>query len=269
MLDHYELPAELFELFLDQDFRAYSAGRWQDGDTLEIAQGRNQAGIILALNIAPSSAVLDVGCGWGALAQACHGVRRYVGLSPSAAQIAYIRQRFPDAELWQASWQHFKPLWGSIDAVVANEVIEHIPPQDYHRFFEYAADCSTASARLYLQTTLVRRPPRTRSERLDAAFILLRVFPGSTLADLASLEKATSGIYRPESIADPSFSTEDYLLTLHAWHSRLYDSRYDCVHQFGLETYKFFDRYFLACIHLFESEVVTLMRATLTKRSIR
>lgn len=273
---HYDTSPELFELFLDRRFRAYSAGRWLPGDNLETAQNRNLSAIIISLNITPATAVLDIGCGWGALATACVGnvgVRRYVGLTPSPAQIGYIKTQLNGgAELYETTWQDFPSPRDQFDAVVALESVEHIASLPtrrngdvtaYHRFFDFSAQCSTAAARLYVQTSVTRRPPRTRSERADVRFILFNVFPGSALADLETLKRSSDRVYALER---SSWGAADYLMTLHAWNSRLQAVRSVFAGRFGQDAYDFYEQYLATCIRLFDSGVVELLRAQFAKK---
>lgn len=275
---HYDRPPELFALFLDRDFMAYSAGRWQPGDALEQAEARNLRAIAQALKITPQSAVLDVGCGWGALSRLCVrdiGVKRYVGLTPSPVQIRHVDACIEGrGELCETLWQSFAAEPGRFDAVVALESIEHFGApggrrtgaamEAYRRFFDFASGCSTPAARLYVQTSAARRLPRTRAEMIDVRFLLEEVFNGSRLADLELIEEASAGIYAAE---DLSWGAEDYLKTLRAWHERLMREKEACIARFGADNFAFFDRYFSACIRLFESGIVDLLRCVYVKSS--
>ncbi len=275
---HYDRPPELFALFLDREFMAYSAGRWQPGDELEAAEGRNLRAIASALALDQRSAVLDVGCGWGSLAKLCVreiGVGRYVGLTPSPVQIAHVAKTLAGkGELHETLWQDFAYTPACFDAVVALESIEHFGApggrrsgralEEYRRFFTFSASCSTPAARLYVQTSAARRLPRTRDELVDVRFLLEDVFGGSRLADLELIQKASEGLYAAETL---SWAADDYLKTLRAWHQRLVSRKEACVAIFGAEHYAFFDRYFSACIRLFERGVVDLLRAVYVKVS--
>ena len=65
---HYDLSDDLYSLFLDPK-KQYSCGYFiNENDTLEDAQNNKIQHIIKKLNIKPNQKVLDIGCGWGALA---------------------------------------------------------------------------------------------------------------------------------------------------------------------------------------------------------
>lgn len=273
---HYDTDPGLFELFLDESYRAYSAGRWHPGDTLEQAQARNLASIIAALGIDQGRAVLDVGCGWGAFSRACAASNpgiRYTGLSPSPVQIDYINSLAPlEGSLHPLSWREYEAAPAGFDAVVALESMEHFASlesrrsggafDEYRGFFSFAAYCSKPGARLFVQSSLVRRLPRSRSELADIRFILNRVFRGSALADLDALKAASAGIYRIETM---EWCAQDYIHTLAAWRARLNMRRAREQRPFKANVIDFFDDYLSACIRLFEAGVVDLMRMVLVK----
>jgi cyclopropane-fatty-acyl-phospholipid synthase len=64
---HYDLSAELYDLFLDTD-KQYSCAYFRHPDmSLEDAQVAKKAHIAAKLQIEPGMRVLDIGCGWGGM----------------------------------------------------------------------------------------------------------------------------------------------------------------------------------------------------------
>ena len=95
---HYDVGNEFYRLWLDEDMN-YSCALWEgeqkDGD-LARAQLRKLTYHVEGANAKGKSAVLDIGCGWGALLHQLtqvHGVKRAVGLTLSEAQAQWIRER--------------------------------------------------------------------------------------------------------------------------------------------------------------------------------
>ncbi|WP_199442852.1 SAM-dependent methyltransferase [Umezawaea beigongshangensis] len=93
---HYELPPEIFRLFLDSRMK-YSCGLFRDRDaTLEQAQLDKLTWVVEdQLKLRPGQRLLDVGCGWGSLtlfAAQHHGVR-VVGVTPSTPQRDHVLAR--------------------------------------------------------------------------------------------------------------------------------------------------------------------------------
>jgi cyclopropane-fatty-acyl-phospholipid synthase len=94
--EHYDLGNDLFSRMLDP-FMQYSCGYWKEADTLEQAQRDKLQLICQKLQLEPGMRVLDIGCGWGGLAQFMaqnYGVT-VVGVTISAEQqkMAQARSR--------------------------------------------------------------------------------------------------------------------------------------------------------------------------------
>ena len=63
---HYELPAEFFELVLGPRLK-YSSCLWEPGDTLAAAEERMRALACERAQVEDGMTLLDLGCGWGSL----------------------------------------------------------------------------------------------------------------------------------------------------------------------------------------------------------
>jgi protein-L-isoaspartate O-methyltransferase len=85
--EHYDIGNDLFRAMLDP-YMQYSCGYWKEADTLEQAQRDKLQLICQKLQLEPGMRVLDIGCGWGGLAQFMaqnYGVT-VVGVTISAEQ---------------------------------------------------------------------------------------------------------------------------------------------------------------------------------------
>jgi cyclopropane-fatty-acyl-phospholipid synthase len=94
---HYDVDSRIYEMILDPEM-LYTCAFFEDGnETLQAAQGKKLAAAISRMILAEGPAkVLDIGCGWGAMARAV--VRRYphaevCGLSISKNQIDWAAKR--------------------------------------------------------------------------------------------------------------------------------------------------------------------------------
>jgi len=131
---HYELPAELFGIYLDQRLK-YSSGLYTDEHTdLDQAQTNKLHFVARRLGLTGGERLLDVGCGWGSLIlfMAQEYGCRATGVTPSRPQAEYIRaqaQRAGVAELITLERGSFTDVEvaGEFDAVTMLGSIVHMP----------------------------------------------------------------------------------------------------------------------------------------------
>ncbi len=93
---HYDLGNAFYELWLDDTMNYSSA--WFDGDLTQPMQQAQQAKVRRALRMArvqPGDRVLEIGCGWGALAEmaATEFKASITGVTLSTEQLAFARAR--------------------------------------------------------------------------------------------------------------------------------------------------------------------------------
>ena len=92
---HYNLGNEFYQKMLDPTMN-YSCGYWKKASHLEEAQLHKMELICQKLKLSPGMRLLDIGCGWGALAQYAaqnHGVR--VLAKATLGEIPFVRQTLP------------------------------------------------------------------------------------------------------------------------------------------------------------------------------
>jgi cyclopropane-fatty-acyl-phospholipid synthase len=179
---HYDLPPELFALFLDENLK-YSVGLFQsDADTLEEAQARKLEFIRAQLRVGPRARVLDAGCGWGSLVLhlAQHDCESF-GITPSPQQADFVEGRARRAGLADRVHIHrgvFEGseesdlMKGSFDAVTFVGSIVHMP--DKAAVLRRAHRMLRHHGRLYLSETCFRSARRYRQFASGAEFGFIR-----------------------------------------------------------------------------------------------
>ena len=130
MVDHYDLGNDFYEEWLD-DSMTYSSAIFDPGDDLEAAQRRKYERLVELGGIRPGDTVLDIGCGWGALAEylATELGCRVTAVTISAEQHAFVTQRIKQAgvdDLVSVRLEDFREVEGVFDRVVSVEMIESI-----------------------------------------------------------------------------------------------------------------------------------------------
>ncbi|MCF3134319.1 SAM-dependent methyltransferase [Streptomyces olivochromogenes] len=222
---HYDVGNDFYGIVLGPSM-VYSCAYWEDGGTLEDAQRDKLELICRKLGLTPGQRLLDVGCGWGAMA--VHAAREHgvgvVGVTLSQEQAAYARKRVADeglADRVEIRVQDYRDVRdGPYDAVSSIGMAEHVGAE---RYLEYATDLYgllKPGGRL-LNHQIARRPQSDETTYQVDDFIDAYVFPDGELAPLGTtvtqLERAGFEVRDVESIR------EHYALTLRRWVTRLED----------------------------------------------
>jgi len=210
---HYDIGNDLYERMLDKRM-IYSCGYWRYVDDLDAAQEAKLELICAKLGLEPGMRLLDIGCGWGGLAQYAaerHGVR-VTGISPAIEQVKVATRRCAglDVEIRQCD---FRELTGRYDRIVSVGMLEHVGPKNYAEFFDVNARLLTADG-IALHHLIGSNTPRQNTD----AWFDRYIFPGGVVPSLDQLARATQGRW---AIEDVHNFGPDYDRTLMAWHANV------------------------------------------------
>jgi cyclopropane-fatty-acyl-phospholipid synthase len=150
---HYDLGNDFYAQWLDPAM-VYSSARFDDAaTTLTEAQARKLDAI--AARVAGAKSVLEVGCGWGALAARLAGQGMAVtAISLSVEQLGWARAHQPASIDFRH--QDYRDVGGQFDAVVSVEMVEAVGQEYWPAFFDSIARCLKPGGRAAIQYIAIR-----------------------------------------------------------------------------------------------------------------
>jgi cyclopropane-fatty-acyl-phospholipid synthase len=186
--------------------------------TLEEAQTEKQNRIMALLDLKPGMRVLEIGCGWGGLAERLAreaGVRvTGITLSPSQLVTAQARLSGTDADM---RLQDYRDVRGRFDRIVSIEMLEAVGAAYWPAYFDRLRDCLKPGGIAVLQViSIAEERFETYCRRPD--FIQRHIFPGGMLptVEIMRREIERAGL----SLRSLERFGESYALTLNTWRSR-------------------------------------------------
>ena len=213
---HYDLGNDFYAAWLGE-VMAYSSAMFGTPDvlqTLEQAQRAKISAIANHAKIGAGDTVLEVGCGWGAQAEALadHGAA-VTGISLSDEQLAYCRLHDKAARIDYRK-QDYRDVTGQFDAVVSVEMVEAVGQEYWPDFFDCLARCLKPGGRAVIQYISIR-DDLFDAYAASADFIQAYIFPGGMLVRESEFKRlaAQRGLEWTDQV---NFGL-DYAETLRLW----------------------------------------------------
>ena len=240
---HYDLGNAFYRLWLDEGMNYSSALFEDDGRSLAEGQRRKVERIGELLAPVPGARVLEIGCGWGAMAHhlaTAHGSRVH-GISLSNEQLAWAREhhsvaagggeaspaRIPPGST-EFRHRDYRLVEGRYDHVVSIEMFEAVGERYWPTYFERLGELVEEGGTAVLQVITILEE-RFETYRASPDFIQRYIFPGGMLPSkthLAELaDEAGFDVERTE-----WFGTS-YARTLELWRERFEQASREVVAQ--------------------------------------
>ncbi|MHB9034192.1 MAG: class I SAM-dependent methyltransferase [Anaerolineae bacterium] len=220
---HYNVSNEFYALFLDPQM-VYSCAYFKSADKdLAAAQEDKLDYICRKLRLRPGQRLLDIGCGWGALA--LHAAAKYgvdaTGITLSQPQVDLANERIRQAglsERCRVLLQDYRelPADGSYDALVSVGMFEHVGAALLPAYFKQAYDLLKPGG-VFLNHGIAMRGSDTAGR--IKGFSESYVFPDGELAPLHTTLTCAEKVFFE--VRDVESLREHYMLTLRRWVRRL------------------------------------------------
>ena len=216
---HYDLGNDFYKLWLDPSMTYSSALYASPKQSLEDAQDNKLARIMDLLALKGGESVLEIGCGWGRLAERLTTERNahVTGLTLSPSQLAGARERIAKAgaeDKADLRLQDYRDVTEKFDRVVSIEMIEAVGEKYWPAYFGKIAEVLKPGGRAVLQVITIANE-RFEFYRKHADFIQRHIFPGGMLPSPAvMLEEISRAGMKFTSLENFG---ESYARTLNEW----------------------------------------------------
>ncbi len=180
---HYDLGNDFYSLWLDDNMH-YSSGLFINPDnvieSLEAAQRRKVDAILDRLDLRDGDNLLEIGCGWGGLAEQAMERRAiaYSGLTLSAEQADYARDRLGSGA--QILLTDYRDVRGQYDAIASVEMVEAVGQAYWPAYLDAIHRLLRPGGRAAVQYILIDDAIFENYAR-SADFIQTYIFPGGML----------------------------------------------------------------------------------------
>lgn len=192
---HYDVSNDFYAAWLDPNL-VYSCAYFEHGDEdLASAQLNKIDHILRKIDVRPGQRLLDIGCGWGALAMraAQQFGARSVGITLSENQAQLARERVAQAGLdrqVEIRLQDYRDIDGQFDRITSVGMFEHVGVQHLPDYFRKIG-ALLAPGGVVMNHGITTTDVDARATPYGGgAFIDQYVFPHGELAHLSTVIKA-------------------------------------------------------------------------------
>ena len=265
---HYDVSNDFYAAWLDPNM-VYSCAYFEEGsEDLATAQVRKIDHILRKIDVRPGQSLLDIGCGWGALAirAAQHFGARCVGITLSENQAALARERVAQAGLdkqVEIRLQDYRDVEGQFDRITSVGMFEHVGVQHLPEYFA-KIDSLLAPGGVVMNHGITTTDVDGRSTPYGGGeFIDQYVFPHGELAHLSAVVKAMQqgGL----EVRDVENLRRHYARTCALW-TENFESRFDAIGQLtDARRQRIWHVYLAGCAYAFAHDWISLYQIVGTK----
>ncbi|KTD19260.1 cyclopropane fatty acid synthase [Legionella lansingensis] len=207
---HYDLGNDLFKAMLDRNMN-YTCAYWKNADTLDEAQVAKLELTCKKLLLSPGLRLLDIGCGWGALAK--HAAENYgvyvVGITISKQQYEFAKEQCKKLPI-EIRFQDYRDVTEKFDRICSLGMFEHVGYLNYREYMQIINRCLNDDG-LFLLHTIGGNESTTHA----MPWITKYIFPNSMIPSIAQIGTATEKLLIMEDWQNLGM---DYYKTLMVWH---------------------------------------------------
>lgn len=269
IISHYDVGNDLYTKMLGPTMQYTCAYYAHPGiTTLNHAQRTKMALIAHKLDLQPGMTVLDIGCGFGAMAYYLadvHGVSVVgVTLSPSQVELAHAQFAHPRVDIRIQDYRDVEAEFGpaAFDRVYSIGMFEHVGHKNYNTYFNTCHRLLRPNGVMLLHTIATRSRETSHHD-----FIHTYIFPGSELPCLQHIAELSA--YDQWHLEDLHNFGRSYAKTLRAWRANLGDWEGLSPRKYPKRFRRMWDIYLHGCAAHFELRNIFLLQLVFTKQGER
>lgn len=243
---HYDVGNDFYVTFLKDPLHAYSCGIWKDKNTTLSQAQYNKVNIIIdKMNVNPNSNILDIGCGWGKIAEyvADKTKSHVTGITVSDEQDKYSEESNMNKQVTILNKDYRMLDDTKYDAIYSIGMFEHVRYENYDDFFKTIKRILKPDGRLVLHTIIWTDSKPTIS---DKTFLTQHIFPHGQIPCtqwiIDAIRKNKLNIIHIE-----YFGGQHYARTLREWRKNMMLEQDYIVKNYGEVLIRKYDYYFSEC----------------------
>ncbi|MFD2366970.1 class I SAM-dependent methyltransferase [Pseudoduganella sp. GCM10020061] len=265
---HYDVSNAFYQAWLDPAM-VYSCAYFENGDEdLATAQVKKIDHILNKIRLQPGQTLLDIGCGWGALA--IRAAERYgarcVGITLSENQLRLARERVRAQGLEdrvEIRLQDYRDVRGRFDRITSVGMFEHVGvahlPEYFRRMCELLAEDGVAMNHGITSTD----PAGGATPYGGGEFIAEYVFPDGELAHLSAVLRAMQ--QGGMEVLDVENLRRHYARTCALWTENYEARSAEIAALTDARRFRIWHVYLAGCAWAFEHDMISLYQVVCSK----
>lgn len=255
---HYDIGNDLYSKMLGKHMQ-YTCAYFNKPDmSLDDAQHAKMELIAKKLDLQPGMKVLDIGCGFGAMAHHLaynYGVK-VLGVTLSVEQQKYATTYYSHKNL-EVLVKDYRHVTGSYDRVYSVGMFEHVGRKNYKEYFNKCYDLLTTDGIMMIHTI-----SSTQRKWNHNTFVGTYIFPEFELPHISSFGKTYTDKWHIEDLQTFGIS---YAKTLREWHANI--GNWEGLDKYDDRFRRMWELYLLGCAALFQGRGTSLWQVVYTKKN--
>ena len=253
---HYDVGNDLYTRMLGKHMM-YTCAYFNKPDmSLDEAQMNKMELIAKKLDLKPNIRVLDIGCGFGAMAH--HLATKYevdvVGVTLSIEQKSYADMHYPHTRV-TIELKDYRRVTGTFDRIYSIGMFEHVGRKNYHEYYDKCHELLSSDGIMLTHTI------GTNSRVWDGGFVNKYIFPGG---QLPHIENLTGQFVDRWHLEDWQSFGMSYAKTLTMWRENIGD--WSGLDQYDTRFRRMWDFYLQGCAATFDHRGSCLWQIVYTKK---